>query len=177
MTSPTERMSLDEKLNLIKGRARLMGFRRHDLEDAVQEVMLAVLEFEYDEEKSNGATETTALTTVIDRRLKLLKRSQRRYAGLLDRATQRLVADHKGLDDGPIIDDHSGEELVASAEVATALDGLDAETLQVARMLMEGETQNAIAEQLGMGWQRVARLTGMVRERLEAAGLNPSDAE
>ena len=70
MTNATERLSLIEKLNLIKSRARLQGFRRHSLEDAVQEVALVVLEFEYDAEKSNGATETTALVTVIDRRLK-----------------------------------------------------------------------------------------------------------
>lgn len=177
MTNATERLSLDDKLNLIKSRARLMGFRRHDLEDAVQEVTLAVLEFEYDKQKSNGATETTALTTVIDRRLKLLKRSQRRYAGLLDRAAQHLAVDHKGLDDGPMIDDRSGEELVESEEVTSALYGLDAETLQVAGLLMEGATQNAIAEYLGMGWQRVARLTGLIRARLEAAGLNPAVVE
>jgi hypothetical protein len=67
MTHEAQQLSLDDKLNLIKSRARLLGFRRHDLEDAVQEVMLAVLEFEYAPEKSNGATETTALTTVIDR--------------------------------------------------------------------------------------------------------------
>lgn len=36
MTNATERLSLDDKLNLIKSRARLMGFRRHDLEDAVR---------------------------------------------------------------------------------------------------------------------------------------------
>ena len=177
MTNAVERLTLDEKLSLIKSRARLMGFRGHDLEDAVQEVMLAVLEFQYDPEMPDGGTETTALTTVIDRRLKLLKRSQRRYAGLIDRATQQLAVDHKGLDDGPIIDDHSAENLVESAEVASALDGLDAETLQVAVLLMEGETQNAIADQLGMGWQRVARLTGLIRERLEAAGLNPTITE
>ena len=78
MTNAVEQLTLNEKLNLIKTRARLMGFRRHDLEDAVQEVMLEVLEFKYEPEKSNGATETTALTTVIDRKLVSLTRVNRR---------------------------------------------------------------------------------------------------
>ena len=41
MTNNAERLTLEEKLDLVKSRARIMGFRRHDLEDAVQEVMLS----------------------------------------------------------------------------------------------------------------------------------------
>ena len=61
--------------------------------------------------------------------------------------------------------------------MTAALDGLDTETMHVARLLMEGQTQNAIAEELGMGWQRVARLTGIIRERLEESGISHLDAE
>lgn len=177
MTNATERLTLEEKLNLIKSRARLMGFRRHDLEDAVQEVVLTVLEFEYDVEKSNGATETTALTAVIDRKLVSLVRTNRCYARLIERATDRLAVECRGFEDGPFREEHAGEELIASAEVAAALEGLDTVAVQVAQLLMQGHAPNAIADQLGMGWQRVARLTGLIRERLEAAGLNPSITE
>lgn len=176
MTHATERLTLDEKLNLIKSRARRMGFRRHDLEDAVQEVMLAVLEFEFDEEKSNGATETTALTTVIERRLKLLKRSQHRYADLLERATDRLAGDCGDCQEGPVDQDQTGEQL-EQAEVSACLADLDEETQHIARLLMEGQTPNAIADELGMGWQRVTRLISVIRERLEAAGFHSSFAE
>jgi RNA polymerase sigma factor (sigma-70 family) len=177
MKNAPERLTLDDKLNLIKSRARLMRFRRHDLEDAVQEVMLAVLEFEYEPEKPNGGSEATALTTIIDRKLVSLKRTRRRYAGLLDRATAQLAAEHQGCTDGPCIEDRSGEQLVASAELDAVLAGLDSEAQQVARLLMDGQTQHAIAEALGMGWQRVARLIGVIREQLDEAGLHPIDAE
>ncbi|MEZ5950066.1 MAG: hypothetical protein R3C12_12825 [Planctomycetaceae bacterium] len=105
MTNNAERLTLEEKLNLVKSRARIMGFRRHDLEDAVQEVMLSVLEFQYDPEQPNGGTETTALTTVIDRRLSLLNRAKRRYAGLVDRASKNLAVECQGYEDGPFVDD------------------------------------------------------------------------
>ena len=177
MASAADRLTLDDKLNLIKGRARIMGFRRHDLEDAVQEVMLAVLEFEYEPEKSNGATETTALTTVIDRRLKLLKRSQRRYAGLIDRATEQLATDHQVNFDGPCAVDRAGEERIASAEVEAAIAEVDEEMQRVCRLLMEGLSTKAIAEHLEMGWHRADRIVAAIRERLKEAGLNPSDAE
>lgn len=177
MTNNAERLTLEEKLALVKSRAHIMGFRRHDLEDAVQEVMLPVLEFEYDPEKPDGGTETTTLTTVIDRRLLLLKRAKRRYASLLDRATENLAADHQGFEDGPCIEDYSAEHRITSEEVASIIEAMDDEMQQVCRLLMDGQTTNAIAEQLGMGWQRVVRLVSLIRERLEAAGFTAEDSE
>lgn len=177
MTNATERLTLDDKLNLIKSRARHMGFRRHDLEDAVQEVMLAVLEFEYEPGKPNGGSESTALTTIIDRKLLDLKRSKRRYAGLIERATDRLAVEYRGCEDGPFEEDRSGEGRIVTGEVSTALAGLDAETLQIAQLLMEGMSTKAIAEQLGTSWHRADRLVSTIRERLEDAGLNPSITE
>lgn len=177
MTNAVERLTLDDKLNLIKSRARLMGFRRHDLEDAVQEVMLTVLEFEYDVEKSNGATETTALTTVIDRRLNLLRRSQRRYAGLIERATDRLAVEYQGCEDGPFELDRTGEERVASAELEDVIATMDDEMQQVCRLMMQGMLTRGISRRLKMGWNRVDELISTIRERLEAAGLNPSITE
>ena len=177
MTNAIECLTLNDKLSLIKSRARLRGFRQHDLEDAVQEVMLVVLEFEYEPGKPNGGSESTALTTIIDHKLIDLKRAKRCYARMIDQATDRLSAEYQGCEDGPFEVDRSGEERVAGAEVEIVLVGLDAESQQVARLLMDGLTQNAIAEQLGMGWQRVARLMAAIRERLEVAGLNPSVVE
>lgn len=121
MTNNAERLTLEEKLDLVKSRARIMGFRRHDLEDAVQEVMLSVLEFEYDVEKSNGATETTALTTVIDRKLISLKRVNRRRAKILERATDELALASQGYDDGPRIEDHTAEERIVSEELESLI--------------------------------------------------------
>jgi len=177
MTNASVRLTLDEKLGLIRSRARRLGFRRHDLEDSVQEVMLAVLEFEYDSEKSNGATEATALTTIIDRRLKTLLRSQQRYAGLLSRAADRLAAECQGYDDGPVCDEASGVERVASAELDQVLASMDSEMQQVCQLLMDGLSTAGIAEQLGMGWHRANRIVEAIRDRLQAAGLNPTEVQ
>ena len=61
-------------------RAKRLGIRRHDLEDAQQEIVLDVLDFRFDAAKSNGACERTALTSLIDRRLMTMLRAKRRYA-------------------------------------------------------------------------------------------------
>lgn len=54
---------------------------------------------------------------------------------------------------------------------------MDDDMQQVCGLLMDGVSENAIAEQLGMGWQRVARLVSLIRERLESAGFTAADAE
>lgn len=177
MTNSATRLTVDEKLTLVTGRARLLGFRRHDLEDAVQEVMLAVLEFEYAPEKSNGATETTALTTVIDRRLKLLKRSQRRYAGLLERAAGHLAAEHSGFQEGAGVEDGSADREVLGAEIAAVMADMDEESQQVCRMLTDGLSTRRIADELQTSWHRADRLVAGIREKLQAAGFTPADAE
>ncbi len=177
MTNAAEQLTLNDKLNLIKTRARLLGFRRHDLEDAVQEVMLEVLEFKYETEKSNGATEATALTTVIDRKLISMQRVTRRYAGLIERATDQLAAEHQGYFDGPCSIDQSGEYRVASAEIESAIADLDDESKQVCRLLMDGLSTKGIAEELDMGWHRADRHVALIRERLEEAGITHLDAE
>lgn len=177
MTNAVEQLTLNEKLNLIKTRARLLGFRRHDLEDAVQEVMLTVLEFVYDFEKSNGATEATALTTVIDRKLIDLKRTKRCYAGLLDRATEQLASDHQGYFDGPCVNDQSGEKRIVSAEVEAVIAKMGDEMQQVCRLLMDGMQTRGIARRLKMGWNRADELVTAIRERFEEAGLNPIEVE
>lgn len=177
MTNGAVRLTLDEKLDLVKSRARIMGFRRHDLEDAVQEVMLSVLEFQYDPEQPDGGSETTALTTVIDRKLVSLKRVHRRHARIAQWATDELAARCQGFEDGPCVGDDSAEHRLAGEEVASIIATMDDDMQQVARLLMDGQSENAIADQLGMGWQRVARLVSRIRDRLQAAGLNPTDVE
>ena len=177
MTNNAERLTLEEKLDLVKSRARIMGFRRHDLEDAVQEVMLSVLEFQYDPEQPNGGTETTALITVIDRRLLLLKRARRRYAGLVDRAAANLAVECRGFEDGPFVNDDQAEQHLVSEEVDAVVASMDDEMQQVARMLMDGLSTKAVAEQLDMSWHRADRIVNAIRERLEAAGFTAADAE
>ncbi len=48
------------KVDLIRTRARRLGVRRHDLEDAQQEIALDVQKFHFKSAKSNGACERTA---------------------------------------------------------------------------------------------------------------------
>ena len=83
-------LTIEEKLDLIRSRAVRFGIKRHDLEDAVQDVIIDLLEFTPDPDKTNGATESTVLIAVIDRRLMEWLRTQKRYQGMLERCGAML---------------------------------------------------------------------------------------
>lgn len=68
------------KVEMAIRRARRMGFRRHDLEDAVQELLLTIVGFVYDPERAGGRSELQALCGLLDRRLIDMRRTLRRQA-------------------------------------------------------------------------------------------------
>ncbi len=48
-------------VDLIAARARRMGFRTGEIPDIQQQIILEVMAFRFDADKSNGAKESTAL--------------------------------------------------------------------------------------------------------------------
>lgn len=149
------------KVHLITSRAKRLGFRRHDLEDARQEVALAVNDFHFD--ATRGAAESTGLTILIDNRLKALRRKAKRYSARVRNATDTAAPE-------PAIS--SGQ-----ADVDLRLDVLAAEaTLNSAERtilsaLAQGQSIRRIARRLGRGWHSVNRVILKVQDRFRAMGL------
>jgi RNA polymerase sigma factor (sigma-70 family) len=165
MDAQKQALTIEEKLDLIRNRAKRFGLRRHDLEDAVQEVMLQLLDFTPDPDKTNGASESTILIAVIDRRLMEWRRTQKRYQDMVNRCGAMLP---------------SGDELMTESGAAASDTALDVTTLladlpefeqQVGRMLSEGHTATSIARALGTGRRTVGEAVAAIRERFANAGL------
>ncbi len=154
------------KSELIRARAVRHGFRGADLEDVQQEIAIEALTFDFRHDQANGATEATALTALIDRRLAMARRRERRY--------QRRVDQLRGFG-GPPAEPAapSDEERVASVlDVQMAVDGLAPEDRDLCRALADGESIDAIARRLGCGWHTVKRRVDCVRERFAQMGLD-----
>ena len=158
-------LTIEEKLELIRSRAVRFGIKRHDLEDAVQDVIIDLLEFTRDAEKANGASESTILVTVIDRRLNKWLRAQKRYQDMVERCGTMLP---------------SGDELAYDSSVEASDAAIDVESLladlpelerQVAMMLSEGHSAYAIADELGVGRRAVNSAIDVIRERFTSVGL------
>jgi len=147
------------KVDLIVSRAKLLGFRKHELPDAMQEAVLELLRFEYDPDHENRAKESTVLTTVIDNRLRKVRRSAMRYNGHVERASygvsefSREEVDERGVD------------------VAGIVAGLTQQEQAVCQGLASGMSRRQIAKQLGCGWHTVDRIMARLREHFREVGL------
>ena len=158
------------KVDLIVGRAKRLGFRRHDLEDAVQEIILDVINFEFEPDRSNGATEATALTSLIDNRLKALLRTKRRYQKLQERAAEEQQ--HVGCccEGEPAVLLEDQQQLVL--DVRQAIAQLPAQEQTACLALSQGNSVSAIAKQLVCCWPTANRIVSRIREHFEAIGLD-----
>lgn len=158
-------LSIEQKLELIRSRAVQLGLRRHDLEDAIQDAMLELLEFSPDPDKTNGASESTILTKVIDRRLFKWLRDRFHHQEIVERSWLMLPSEEELLTDSRI------KSSDTKIDVATLVSGLPEFEQRVARMLTEGHTATSIARELGVDRRVTNAAVESIRTRFEEAGL------
>jgi DNA-binding NarL/FixJ family response regulator len=152
------------KDDLIRLRARRLGFRGHDLDDARQEVALHVWSFRYQKARSNGACESTALTALVDRQLKALLRRRGRYDRHLERlrCEQAAAAGRNG--------HHERVQLIIDVREAVAR--LAPIEQAVCHGLASGHSISRIAGDLGRAWHTIRRIIDGIRTHFETLGLN-----
>ena len=149
------------KLELIVNRAKRMGLQWNDIQDLQQGVIREVMGFSYKSAKSNGATEATALTALIDNYLKKLIRSEARYQQHL-----RQFGYQTQQSDNPI----PTKQL--AIDVQSAVKPLPERERAVCRALGQGYSRYKIAQMLGCGWYTVDRLVNRIRAHFEKLGLD-----
>lgn len=157
------------KIELIASRAKRLGIRRHDLEDAQQEIVLDILNFRFDAAKSNGACERTALTSLIDRRLMTIARTKKRYekhVGPMPKKTRDDGAEEREPSTEPI------EQHSLAMDVREAIGALSDDEQAVCAALAGGASTADIARQLGRSWHGAAKLVARVRRHFEVLGLD-----
>jgi DNA-binding NarL/FixJ family response regulator len=151
----------------ISSRARRMGFQRQDLDDLQQQILLALMDFQFDPERSNGASERTAITSVIDRQLRQFRRTRKRYMG--------HVAGSEHMPD-QVIDSSYGTDQSAhigmSADLALARTLLSPVEREICDALADGQSVNAIAKNMGMNWHTVKKHVDTIRDCLESLGMD-----
>ncbi|MFM2096838.1 MAG: hypothetical protein RIS70_3962, partial [Planctomycetota bacterium] len=152
------------KLKLITSRAKRRGLRGVDLEDAQQTLVLELLGFVFDPAKSNGATEATALVAVIDRRLAMMRRGERRHVARTERFKESLG--QAASDEGSHVP-HTN----LSLDVRAAVADLPPVAQQICNALAEGQSVNEIARQLGMQWRAVRKQIDSISAYFVCRGL------
>ena len=137
-----------------------MGFRPDEVPDIQQQIILDVMAFRFDADKSNGAKESTALQALIDNHLKNICRASARYQAHLE----QLGGER------PLESDFESEE--RATDIRAILATLSDREQDVCLALARGESKHEIAERLGCGWHTVDRLIHRIRERFAENGLD-----
>ena len=157
------------KLDLVRARAVRLGFRGADLDDVQQDILIEVLSFRFQPERANGANERTALVSLIDRRLLMARRQQRRYQQRLDRIQQWTNPEDAALDvEQATHEEHTGRRLDIGEMLAT----LTPEDRVLCSALAAGESIDAIAHRLECSWHTVKRCIERLRKHLIEKGVD-----
>ncbi len=172
--SNTHETTIDQvptwKMDLIKIRARRLGFQTHELEDIKQDLLPTVFDFDFDPDRANGGTERTALTRVIDNQLIKIVRSRGRYQKMVNTVAEQ--AQHEEA----CREDHSEApgitEWDRQHDVADCLQRLDDEDRLICEALAEGEAVSQIARRLGLSWSAMEVMITRIRQRFTAMGLD-----
>ena len=147
------------KIKLALKRARRMCFREDELDDVIQELVITILDIEYDADRANGASEKTMLTSVIDLQLYKMRRSNYRRECLEQSVS--LGGDET----------YDNSDIERRADVATVVAKMDTQQRRVCELLSQGCSKLAIAEKLGCNWYIVEQIVSDIREQFEEHGF------
>ncbi|MCL2649233.1 MAG: hypothetical protein FWD61_19920 [Phycisphaerales bacterium] len=136
------------KVDLIKRRARRLGFRRDDLDDLQQQIVPHLLSFTFDPANANGASEETALVTLIDNQLITIVRAQSSYR----RHVKPLNQDDDE-ETPPSAIYHESPDL--TLDVQQAMAALSPRERTICTALSEGRPLSEIAQLLQCDWHTV----------------------
>ena len=150
----------------IASRARRMGLRRQDIEDAQQQILMVLMDFQFDPERSNGASSQTAITAIIDRQLRTYKRTKTRYAEHVT-GSENIPNDLAGNTSGSDIE----SQISMLADVTAARSTLCEVSQRICDALAQGQSINEIAQSLNMSWHTVRKHIDAIRERFIEVGL------
>ncbi len=159
------------KVDVILDMARKKGFRPDELDDVQQEIVPAVLALRFDSRKSNGATERTAVTALVNRRLTFIQRGRARQLKNHERYMESV-----GLNgDKPfeeIAEDVRPDAVAMAFDVREAVARLPAQEQALCAALSRGDNRLEIARAMGLKRCAVECMIRRIREQFQAGGLD-----
>lgn len=158
------------KVDLIVNRARKKGFRPDELEDVQQEIILKILDFRYDPEKSNGAAETTALISLIDKQLTFIRRGQARRQKHIE-AYRKNYSNPDGDLSSAFTTPSPVDKICLLMDLKMAISKLHPNQRMICAALAQNETPSGIARKLGISRYAIDQIIKGIRKQFKACGL------
>jgi len=149
-----------EVLKLIARRAKYYRIPPDELDDLQQHLVPLMSEFRYDPAVANGASETTAMTAMIDNQIKEYRRTNRRYRQRIERFQNKNV-------DPSVQPEPSDLRL----DLQSALRQLLPRDRKICELLSHGHAVKDIAKQLKCMRSTVVQAIPRIRKVFKDAGL------
>ncbi|MBN2292319.1 MAG: hypothetical protein JXM70_07835 [Pirellulales bacterium] len=147
------------KIELALKRSKKFGFRDDELDDVIQELVIILMDIEYDEERANGASEKTMLTSVIDQQLCKMRRSDSRRECL--EQSVALSGDET----------YDNSDLERRSDVEIVVAKMDDQQRRVCELLSQGYSKSVIAEKLDCTWYIIEQIMDDIRTKFEEQGF------
>ena len=136
-----------------------MGFRDDELDDVIQDIAIGLVDIKYDLDRTNGASEKTMLTTVIDQQLYKMRRSNCRRVCL--EQSVAMCGDET----------YDNADIERRVDVKAVVGKMDDQQRRVCELLSQGCSKSVIAEKLGCGWEKLERIVSDIRAQFEEQGF------
>lgn len=161
------------KVKLAVSRIRAFKLPKADWDDALQDIVVAIHEFEFDPARSNGAKESTALAQIINNLLCKQVRSRVRRRRMMENYAAGAPIEFDE-ETGEAIDTDQEEEKEAAdvaADVAAVIAELSPRQREVCVRYSRGESLRKIGRAMGLRWEKVRHLLRTSRRHFEKAGF------
>lgn len=157
------------KIDLALSRIISFGFPEHEWHERMQDLAIAMANFQYVPAKSNGAAESTVLYALVTNRLRDCLRRKYRREEESESLEALIEAKGEAVEDSRRLRQRDLKALVLDVREAVA--GLPPRERTICERLLSGESIAEIARGLHCGWHTVNRAIARIRGRFEEMDL------
>lgn len=139
-----------------------MGFPAHEIDDLKQDIVPILIVFKFDDAKSNGAKESTAVQALIMNQLRNKRRGCAREHAKIERYKQLMPRDAESC---PL-------KTPCELDIQAEIDDLKPSDRFICSCLANGDSVEGIRKQMGCGWHTIDRAVHHIRERFQKLELD-----
>jgi len=142
-------------------KAKKLGLPEHMIEDVVQDFVLKIIEFKYDSQKSNGASEITALLAIFENKIIDIVRRLEFEKDFIEKKSHSVVFECNQI-----------QPLQMRMDIQTALKVLTPVERRTCMQLANGLTIKEIAKLQKWRFTKARKIVSEIRNKLTKMNLN-----
>ena len=148
------------EVKLMLRRAKRMGFDRFETDDAIQAIVLILLQRNESWQEMPKEQRQSLLPAIVDNQLCMFIRGRVRRQKREEKASIDAEASY------------GDDEMIRGVDVWSVVEELDQRQQVICQLLAEGYAITVIAKRIGLSWHSVKREIEVIRDIFKEAGLD-----